>query len=275
MSRNWPAWSLARPGSRTQGTSASPACTAAARRRCPSITRKPPSSCGVTSSGIRTPVSATDARNCGVRSRSSRTLPGWAVSWSTATMYARLRDPTAIRQALAASAAERAAGGGLGHGNAPSSERWTGRWARGGEREDPPPRRPSSAEDAAGRGVVQHRICSASAQSQRPVRLAGPDARAGRRRPPGGQAAAPRRKGPASPAGPGGQDVSRRAQDQRRRSRHQQRPRPGKDLWPPGASAARGRLREPTQRRRLTQPGRPRTEPRTLAIFIASCSRQD
>jgi hypothetical protein len=28
-----------------------------------------------------------------------------------------------------------------------------------------------------------------------------------------------------------------------------------KDLWPPGSSAARGRLREPTQRRRLTQPG--------------------
>ena len=29
-----------------------------------------------------------------------------------------------------------------------------------------------------------------------------------------------------------------------------------KDLWPPGASAARGRLREPTKRRRLTKPGR-------------------
>jgi hypothetical protein len=34
-----------------------------------------------------------------------------------------------------------------------------------------------------------------------------------------------------------------------------QRPQHGKDLWPPGASAARGRLREPTKRRRLTKPG--------------------
>ena len=34
-----------------------------------------------------------------------------------------------------------------------------------------------------------------------------------------------------------------------------ERPRRGKDLWPPGASAARGRLREPTKRRRLTKPG--------------------
>ena len=40
-----------------------------------------------------------------------------------------------------------------------------------------------------------------------------------------------------------------------------ERPRPGKDLWPPGASAARGRLREPTKRRRLTQPGGTPPEP--------------
>ena len=73
--------------------------------------------------------------------------------------------------------------------------------------------------------------------------------------PPGGQPAGAAKEGHALPAAPGGKDVSQRAQEQRRRSRHQETPARGKDLWPPGASAARGRLRTPTKRRKLTKPG--------------------
>ena len=39
-------------------------------------------------------------------------------------------------------------------------------------------------------------------------------------------------------------------------------PAAGKDLWRSGASAARGRLREPTQRRKLTKPGRDKPQSR-------------
>jgi hypothetical protein len=82
---------------------------------------------------------------------------------------------------------------------------------------------------------------------------------------------APRRQGPASPAGPGGQDVSRQAPGQRRRSRHQEIARvPGKISARPGASAARGRLREPTKRRRLTQPGATPPGPPTPVRQLAS-----
>jgi hypothetical protein len=54
---------------------------------------------------------------------------------------------------------------------------------------------------------------------------------------------------------PGGQDVSQPTQDPSRRIGTCRRRSLGKDLWPPEASEARGRLREPTQRRRLTAPG--------------------
>ena len=53
---------------------------------------------------------------------------------------------------------------------------------------------------------------------------------------------------------PGGQDVFQLAQDPCPQDRHLQTRNLGKDLWPPEASGARGRLREPTQRRRLTTP---------------------
>ena len=75
---------------------------------------------------------------------------------------------------------------------------------------------------------------------------------------PGGQVAALRRKGPAyRPAGRA-KMFSQRAikKSQRRRSRHQDGPRPGEKIsGPPEASAARGRLREATKRRKLTKPG--------------------
>ena len=76
---------------------------------------------------------------------------------------------------------------------------------------------------------------------------------------------APRRKEPVTPAGP---DRPRcfpagRRQGQRRRSRHRKGkcPRPGKISGRPGASAARGRLREPTKRRKLTSRDRDKRRP--------------
>jgi len=56
-------------------------------------------------------------------------------------------------------------------------------------------------------------------------------------------------------AGPGGQDVPPRAPGQPRRSRHQKTPASRERSLTARTSAARGRLREPTKRRRLTQPG--------------------
>lgn len=96
MSSNWPASSSARVLSSTHGTSASPALTAAASRRCPSITRKLPSSPSrVISNGIRTPLPATEAQNSALRSRSSRTFPGWATSWATLMRHAASGPPVA------------------------------------------------------------------------------------------------------------------------------------------------------------------------------------
>jgi len=63
---------------------------------------------------------------------------------------------------------------------------------------------------------------------------------------PGGQVSALRRKG-LHTGRPGGQDVSSGPNGEGAPAKLARwRPAAGKDLWPPGASAARGRLREPT-----------------------------
>src|SRR6266700_6824816 len=61
-----------------------------------------------------------------------------------------------------------------------------------------------------------------------------------------------------------GQDVSQRAKDQdcAGAAGTKGAPAAGKDLWPAGASAARGRLREPTKRRKLTSRDRDKRRPR-------------
>jgi hypothetical protein len=70
--------------------------------------------------------------------------------------------------------------------------------------------------------------------------------------------------GARQPAGPGGQDVSQRAHEEGAPAQPAPgRPWPGKDLWMAGVSAARGRLREPTKRRRLTKPGQGQTTVQT------------
>src|ERR1017187_2435069 len=97
MSSSWPASSPARAPSSTHGTSARLALTAAASRRCPSITRKFPSSPSrVTSNGIRTPLPATEAQNSAVRSRSSRTFPGWPTNWATLIRHADSGPPVTL-----------------------------------------------------------------------------------------------------------------------------------------------------------------------------------
>jgi hypothetical protein len=55
---------------------------------------------------------------------------------------------------------------------------------------------------------------------------------------------------------PGGQDVSQRAKKSSAGAAGTRPPAAGKDLWPAEASAARGRLRDPTKRRKLTKPER-------------------
>ena len=115
---------------------------------------------------------------------------------------------------------------------------------------------------------AQRRRRSSAGIKELPVALAvwlsGPGRAA--RWPPGGQPAGAAPAGARTTGRPGAaQDVSRRAPAQRRRSRHQRNARvPGKISDRPRASAARGRLREPTTRRRLTQPGA--TPPGQLAL---------
>ena len=77
---------------------------------------------------------------------------------------------------------------------------------------------------------------------------------------------APRRQGPVTPAGPGRPRCFPRAQEGRtapaQPAPRAGGPRPGKISGRPGASAARGRLREPAKRRKLTSRDRDKRRPR-------------